>query len=104
VLVILENYLHLIKYRTDNRTYMRLAITYERLNLNSKAELTYLFAVNMVPNRFRTRLALFNFYINTKNNRKAKTIGTQILEMPIKIPSNEVEIIKQEVIKKMKLI
>lgn len=104
VLVILKGYLHLISYRTDNRTYMRLAQTYERLNLNCKAESTYLIAINMVPNRFRTRLALFNFYINTKKNIKARIIGSQILKMTVKIPSNEIEIIKKEVREKMKCI
>ena len=99
--LVLKDYLLLSEKRTDYRVYLKLALIYERLKQNHKAEETYLKAIYMVPNRFSSRLELFNFYLSAKKNAKAKALGEITLKMPIKIPSPRIILIKKEIEEKI---
>jgi len=98
---VLKDYLLVSEKRTDYKVYMKLASIYERLKQHSKAEETYLMAIYMVPNRFSSRMALFDFYLRTGNFLKAKELGNSILKMPVKIPSNRVLFIKEHIREKI---
>lgn len=63
----------------------------------SKAELHYVKAINMVPNRFIPRYRLFNLYVSTRQNHKARMVGNEILNLPIKVNSFQIRIIQQSV-------
>lgn len=97
----LKVYQELIKRRTDYRVYLELGTIYQYLNKDREAEEAYLLALHMVPNRFTSRLTLFDFYIHTSQYVRAKAIGEETLNIPIKIPSRKVNLIKAEIAKKM---
>lgn len=82
---------------TDNLSYLKLADLYNELNMQKKAEEAYLIATHMVPNRFVQKEALFNFYIGQGQFEKAAYWQNVILEMPIKIPSERINAIRQNV-------
>jgi len=80
----------------SNSICLRIAELYRELN-DPRAESWYKLAVDMVPNRFNTRKALFNYYIAQKDYTKAQIIGLVTLRLPIKIPSAVVDRIRSEV-------
>ncbi|MBE9599541.1 O-antigen ligase family protein [Pedobacter sp. MC2016-24] len=69
-----------------------------------RSEKYYKLAIDMVPNRFGSRYALFNFYILTNQNSAALKTGVEILNLPVKVPSQRVEIILKSVSEKMNAI
>jgi len=71
-----------------------LAECYYRLSRFPESEEQYLNAIYRVPNRFGTRYALFSFFLNTDQTQKARRIGYEILNLPVKVPSERVEHIK----------
>lgn len=97
-------YEHLLELRTDYRLYFEYAKICEHLNLEDKAEKFYLRAMYMVPNRFLTRLELFNFYIKNRQFNKAKKLGEFTVNMPIKVPSVKIDEIRIEMKRKMNLL
>jgi len=76
---------------------MSLGDYYYQISDYKKAENNYVTACNMVPNRFRTKYTLYQFYKNIGQINKSKKIGMEILKMPEKIPSVEVDLIKEEI-------
>ena len=54
--------------------------------------------VNYMPNIYSYRLELLRIYQKTTLNSKAKKMALEILKMPVKIPSKEVDLIKLETI------
>lgn len=82
---------------TDNLTLLKMGLSYEQLGMNKQAEIALLQAVYMVPNRFAPKEALYNFYIKNKRYKQATYWRKIILTMPIKIPSERIEAIKQTV-------
>jgi O-antigen polymerase len=87
----------ILKRYTNNLTYLKMANAYEEIDRRKEAELAFLKALYMVPNRFIPKEALFNFYIKNKQYEKARYWRKVILTMPVKIPSERVETIKQTV-------
>lgn len=85
----------LIKTVASNNNYLRLANLYFIKGETKKAEKAYLLAVHMVPNRFRSRYALYNFYKATGQACKSVECAKEILALPVKIPSYEVERVKR---------
>ncbi|MCZ4243805.1 O-antigen ligase family protein [Pedobacter punctiformis] len=77
--------------------YNKLADCYRDNGKVYEAETAYIRAINMVPNRFIPRYNLFNLYKETKQYEKAYHVGSQILKLPIKIPSASVAYIIQQV-------
>lgn len=84
--------------------YMRLGYIYKQEKKVSIAEKFYIQACNMVPNRFRPKFALFILYRDSNQKEKLITLGQKISGMPVKVPSFEIEIMKAQVIKELKLI
>ncbi|EHQ30620.1 O-antigen polymerase [Mucilaginibacter paludis DSM 18603] len=67
--------------------YMQLGECYYLLHEFSLAEAAYIQGINMVPNRFRNRYALYVFYRDTGQTKKAAETGKGLLNLPVKIPS-----------------
>jgi hypothetical protein len=84
-----------VAIQSNNMYYNQLAYVYYLNKKNEKAEQAYLLAVHMVPNRFVTRFGLYNFYKNTNQSKKAIKIRADILSLPVKIPSIEIDFIRQ---------
>lgn len=89
------------KKRT-NMVYTRLAKIYLLIGDFKKSEMYYLKAIYVVPNRFNTRHNLFNFYLQRRQLVDAKKVGADILMLPVKVPSYEVNYIKKDVIAKLR--
>jgi tetratricopeptide (TPR) repeat protein len=79
---------------TSSRLYLELAQLYQELGLYKNAEVNYLLAVYMVPNRFVPRKALFDFYSGSGQLSRANFWKAQLLAMPIKIPSAQIDHIR----------
>lgn len=77
-------------YKNDYELHKKLGQLYFEANNNVKAEQHFLKAVYMVPNRFRSREALIDFYIKTGEQQKALEWSVASLKFPIKIPSDQV--------------
>ena len=86
-----------IALRTSNTLYLQLGHCYFRTGELQKAEEAYLKAVYIVPNRFETRYALFNFYDKTQEIDKMILWGNSIKALPVKVPSLQVILIKEMV-------
>lgn len=93
----------LIKKVASNNNYLRLANLYDIKRETNKAEKAYLLAIHMVPNRFRSRYALYNFYKSTGQVSKSVACAKEMLALPVKIPSYEVERVKNMTINDLKL-
>lgn len=77
-------------YKNDYDLHKKMGELYYETGDLSKAEYHYLKAVYMVPNRFRSREALIDFYIKTGEKQKALEWSVASLNFPIKIPSAQV--------------
>jgi hypothetical protein len=73
------------------------AENYTRLGAYERAEVCYLTACNIVPSRFYPKFFLFEFYEKIGKKNEAEKIGRTILEMPVKIPHEQVDIIREQV-------
>lgn len=74
--------------------HIRLADYYLEIKDFRNAEGEYIKAINMVPNRFGSRYKLFQFYCLTAHKKNAKVTAYQLLHLPVKIPSVEIDNIK----------
>lgn len=77
--------------------YMRLGVIYKKMDNFQMAEKNYLYACNMVPNRFRPKYALFELYRQSAQREKCIRLGNEIMAMPVKVPSFEIDVIRNEV-------
>ncbi|WP_426486404.1 O-antigen ligase family protein [Flavobacterium sp. 2] len=73
-----------------------LAKLFERMGNYDKAEEIYIYNKNVEPFRFNARIDLFNLYQKTNQRGKAREIAKEILYLPIKIPSKEIESFKEK--------
>lgn len=87
----------LVEQKPLNVSFANLAMIYERLHKKELAEHYYLLAVHAVPNRFVTRLRLFDFYVKEGQYDKAIQTGEEIIQLPIKVHSTLVEDIRSTV-------
>ena len=81
-------------------------LSYRSINLKatiSKREKDYseaikdlLFLSNYIPSRFKPKIELAHLYIQSGNTQEAVKIANEIINMPVKIQSNEVNSIKYE--------
>lgn len=83
-----------IELDNSNIYHLEFAMYYQRLNKIHLAEREYLRAVYTVPNRFVTRNALLTFYLETQQNDKAVQTAKELLSLPIKVPSERVDLIR----------
>ncbi|HXH98721.1 MAG TPA: O-antigen ligase family protein [Sphingobacteriaceae bacterium] len=94
---------HTLTKRSSNILYKKLGDAYFKAGDLYRAERSYQLAVFMVPNRFRTKYTLFKYYLLTKRFDNARSIGKLILNMPVKIPSPEIQQIKYNVTEELLL-
>ena len=80
-----------------HRMYMSLGTCYHQVGRYDEAERTFLKSVYMVPNRFESRFALFTYYIETDRKEEASYWGKSIMELPVKVPSARVDMIRKDV-------
>lgn len=88
--------------RTSNKLYAKLGDQYTRMGMLKEAEKSYITCVNMVPNRFSSRLRLLDFYIKNNREYEAKRTALSILRMPIKVYSPQVAIAKTKALEFLK--
>jgi len=86
--------LKLIDTRPSSTAFLRLGHIYELNDRFKEAEFAYKIAIDMVPNRVMSRYTLYQFYVSTKQIKKANIVAVQILKMPIKVPSLLIDQIK----------
>ncbi len=86
--------LQLITLRPSNGAYSRLGSIQKGKGNIHFAELSYLTAIDMVPNRFIERYRLYLIYKEIGEKKKAKKIREDILNLPVKIPSALIRDIK----------
>lgn len=83
-------------FYNDNDVQLILADNYQHLKQYDKAEKHLILAYNMIPNRFIPLYRLKLLYDVTGEKEKAIKIANRIIDMPIKIYSPEIEMIKRE--------
>jgi tetratricopeptide (TPR) repeat protein len=86
-----------IKQRSSSTLYLKLGHCFWQTGKIEKAEQAYIMAIQMVPNRFQSRYALFKFYKDTEQKEKAYKCAEELLALPVKIPSVQVDHIKATV-------
>lgn len=89
--------LALVKMRPSNLGYGRLGNVYKAKKNMPSAEKAYLTAIDMVPNRFIERYRLYQLYKEIGDPKKAKKIKEDMLQLPVKIPSEMIENIKTNI-------
>jgi tetratricopeptide (TPR) repeat protein len=92
-------------YISNLETEQLLARLYEERGALEKAEYHYLQSVYIVPNRFESRWKLVEFYLRKKDNEHAGHWAESIMILPVKIPSEKVDRIREAamgLIKKLK--
>ena len=83
------------KYFTSNATISSLALAYECVNNNQKALEYYRFQSFYIPSMFYPKYKMVLLNLKLGNKTEAKRIAGIILKMPVKIPGQNVELIKE---------
>lgn len=98
-----EYYLTAIKVLEEAKVYyiskevmLELGSTYKRVGDVAKSVENYEWLSNFIPNLFRPKLELLKLYKGSGDTVKAYKYYSEIMSMPVKIPSIEVERIKEE--------
>lgn len=73
-----------------------LATIFERMGKYDEAERIYIYNKNVEPFRFDARMDLFNLYLKTNQKQKARELAKEILYLPIKIPSKNIDFFKEK--------
>lgn len=94
----------LVKKNNSSIFYTKLAERYVSNGNYPEAERAYRHAINMVPNRFISRYGLFLLYQKTSQLEKARMTGQEIMQLPVKIPSDRVKQIRESVRKTLLII
>lgn len=81
---------------TDTSLYRSLGDSYCYFKNYDEAEKCYRLAINIVPNKFSTRSHLANLFLMKHDTIQAKKIALEILNLPIKIPSQRITSIRKE--------
>ncbi|WP_343306727.1 O-antigen ligase family protein [Chitinophaga niabensis] len=97
----LEIYTQASIIRISNSLLDNIATCHQKLGNLNEAESFFLRSIFTVPNRFKNRYHLFNFYLITGQMEKASICGNSILSLPVKIPSIKIDEIRMDVIRKL---
>jgi hypothetical protein len=84
-------------YFLSRKTVETTAYAYRQIKNYSKAIENFEWLSNFLPNRFIPKFELFKTYIQIGDGHKAEKLADVILNMPVKIPSETVEEIKEDV-------
>lgn len=84
------------KYFISRSTIETLAEAYRKQGNDTKAIENYEWLCQYLPNKFGPRLQLLSLYQRTRDTVEAKKLAHEILAMPVKIPSPDVDKVKQE--------
>lgn len=87
--------------RPNNTWFIKEGEAYELTGDTAAAEASYLHAVYMVPNRFGTKMKLFTFYERCRRREAMMKWGLIILQQPVKVSSEQVNRIQQQVKEKI---
>ncbi|MEX6690958.1 hypothetical protein QTN47_25845 [Danxiaibacter flavus] len=85
------------KYFLAESNIAALGICYKKVKNIDAAITTYVDLVNYIPSKFKTRLELLKLYVEANDTFNVRKAADIILTMPVKIPSIEVNWIKEEV-------
>ena len=85
-----------LRYYNDNDVQLILADNCTNLKQYKEAEKYLKLAYQMIPNRFVPLYRLVQLYQSENRIEDAKELAVEILQKPIKIPSPQVRLIKQE--------
>ncbi len=77
--------------------YILLGQNYEQLGDYDKAEEQYTFAMNQIPNLFYPHYMLIKLYYKTHKYGKLKVLANKLLTMKVKVKSQAVDEMKEEV-------
>ncbi len=80
----------LITEQTKNTYYSNLGDCYLQMHRIPEAGQAYQTSINIVPNRFTTRFALYQLYSASGQQIKARQCANEILNLPIKVPSPQI--------------
>ncbi|KAF0234066.1 MAG: hypothetical protein FD181_3734 [Prolixibacteraceae bacterium] len=80
----------------DEYSFIALGDAYKALGETQKAEEQYQLAASMVPHKFYPIFLLAKLYNQTGQHKKALALALQILNKEIKVPSQAIEEIKEE--------
>ncbi len=83
-------------YYKDEYSFIALGDAYKALGETQKAEEQYQLAANMVPHKFYPLYLLAKLYNQTGQYKKAVALARQILSKEIKVPSQAIEEIREE--------
>ena len=86
-------------YFNDSYLYLNLGDAYFRLEDYASAERHYIYAATMCPNRFRPLYSLMNLYKKIGDKEAAEKCAKTILTKVVKVPSPEVDRIRQDACK-----
>lgn len=84
------------KFYCTNEVYKLSAAIESELKNYKQAEADYKTAINMVPNRMRSRSELFEFYLERKDTATAIYWANSILNMQVKVASQKTKNIRQK--------
>jgi len=90
---IFEKYL---LYGSDPMAYNYTGYNYKELGEYEKAENMYIYALQIVPNRFFPLYMLMMLYLETGYEENAKIVARIILEKPVKVQSLEIQQMQEE--------
>lgn len=86
----------ILSYQTTYNIYTMIGVNYENMNQIDSAEICYIHANNIAPNRFVPLYKLMMLYENNLHHKEATLIALNIYYKAIKIPSYTVDKIKKE--------
>jgi len=90
------------RYICNSDLYINLADSYFNLNDFKNAEINYKYSSELEPGKFYPRYKLFNLYKTTGKISNAYVTAMEITKLKIKIPSGQVDEIRDEVAKWLK--
>lgn len=79
--------------------YCDLGYAYQQLGNVHQAENCYKYAASMIPNRMTPHYLLFKLYHSLGDKEKTFQEGEYILQMKIKIPNKEIQVMKEDVLR-----
>ena len=85
------------KYSSYYQIYYVCGICYELTGKTDEAEQEYLYSSALYPSKYQPQYALFKLYQRLNMPQKAKAIAQKIDQMPTRVNSKEVNIIRSEI-------